>query len=73
MKPHESSRINKKSIRGNSCDSWPVWNRGINKQILIDYPIYIDTINIEEPILYSKGLLVKITRISVPEDCFYLS
>ena len=26
MKPHESPRINKKSIRG---DSWPVWNRGI--------------------------------------------
>ena len=23
MKPHESPRINKKSIRG---DSWPVWN-----------------------------------------------
>ena len=29
MKPHESHRINKKSIRGNSGDSWPVWNRGI--------------------------------------------
>ena len=29
MKPHESPRINKKSIRGNSGDSWPVWNRGI--------------------------------------------
>ena len=27
MKPHESPRINKKSIRGNSGDSWPVWNR----------------------------------------------
>ena len=26
---HESPRINKKSIRGNSGDSWPVWNRGI--------------------------------------------
>ena len=26
MKPHESPRINKKSIRG---DSWPAWNRGI--------------------------------------------
>ena len=26
MKPHESPRIRKKSIRG---DSWPVWNRGI--------------------------------------------
>ena len=33
MKPHESARINKKSIRGNSGDSWPVWNRGI-KQLL---------------------------------------
>ena len=31
MKPHESSRINKKSIRGNSGDSWPVWNRGIRQ------------------------------------------
>ena len=30
MKPHESPRINKKSIRGDSGDSWPVWNRGIN-------------------------------------------
>ena len=29
MKPHESPRINKKSIRGDSRDSWPVWNRGI--------------------------------------------
>ena len=31
MKPHESPRINKKSIRGNSGDSWPVWNRGIKR------------------------------------------
>ena len=29
MKPHESIRIRKKSIRGDSGDSWPVWNRGI--------------------------------------------
>ena len=29
MKPHESPRIRKKSIRGDSGDSWPVWNRGI--------------------------------------------
>ena len=29
MKPHESSRIRKKSIRADSGDSWPVWNRGI--------------------------------------------
>ena len=30
MKPHESPpQINKKLIRGNSGDSWPVWNRGI--------------------------------------------
>ena len=29
MKPRESSRIKNKSIRGNSGDSWPVWNRGI--------------------------------------------
>ena len=28
MKPQESPRINKKSIRGDSLDSWPVWNRG---------------------------------------------
>ena len=28
MKPHESPRIRKKSIRG---DSWPVWNRGIRE------------------------------------------
>ena len=31
MKPHESPRIRKKSIRGNSGDSWPVWNRGITE------------------------------------------
>ena len=31
MKPHESPRINKKSIRGDSGDSWPVWNRGITQ------------------------------------------
>ena len=29
MKPHESPRIRKKSICGDSGDSWPVWNRGI--------------------------------------------
>ena len=28
MKPHESPRIKEKSIRGDSGDSWPVWNRG---------------------------------------------
>ena len=28
-KPHESPRIRKKSICGDSGDSWPVWNRGI--------------------------------------------
>ena len=32
MKPHESPRIGKKSIRGDSGDSWPVWNRGRSKQ-----------------------------------------
>ena len=31
MKPHESPRINKKSIRGDSGDSWPVWNMGIKR------------------------------------------
>ena len=31
MKPHESPRIRKKSIRGDSGDSWPVWNRGIRQ------------------------------------------
>ena len=34
MKPHESPRIRKKSIRGDSGDSWPVWNRGIRYQCL---------------------------------------
>ena len=29
MKPHESPRMKTKSIRGDSRDSWPVWNRGI--------------------------------------------
>ena len=31
MKPHESPRIRKKSIRGDSGESWPVWNRGIRQ------------------------------------------
>ena len=35
MKPHESPRINKKSIRGNSSDSWPVRNRGISPRSLL--------------------------------------
>ena len=30
MKPHESPRIRKKN-RGDSGDSWPVWNRGITE------------------------------------------
>ena len=34
MKPHESPRIRKKSIRGDSGDSWPVWNRGIHQRVL---------------------------------------
>ena len=33
MKPHESPLIRKKSIRGDSGDSWPVWNRGINRHV----------------------------------------
>ena len=32
MKPHESPRIRKKSIRGDLGDSWPVWNRGIKQE-----------------------------------------
>ena len=35
MKPHESHRIRKKSIRGDSGDSWPVWNRGIRHSYLL--------------------------------------
>ena len=38
MKPHESPRINKKSIRGDSGDSWPVWNRGIRNTGWIPFP-----------------------------------
>ena len=44
MKPHESPRINKKSIRGNSGDSWPVWNRGITGLILKIFPAHISNI-----------------------------
>ena len=36
MKPHESPRIRKKSIRGDSGDSWPVWNRGISEHATIN-------------------------------------
>ena len=36
MKPHESPRINKKSIRGDSRDSWPVWNRGIKWSLQVN-------------------------------------
>ena len=35
MKPHESPRIRKKSIRDDSGDSWPVLNRGISKVMLV--------------------------------------
>ena len=31
MKPQESPRTRKKSIHGDSGNSWPVWNRGIRK------------------------------------------
>ena len=44
--------------------------------ILMDYAIHINTINMELSILYSKGLLVKISIkwcISVPEDLFILA
>ena len=34
MKPHEFPRIRKKSIRGDSGDPWPVWNRGNRGKIL---------------------------------------
>ena len=37
MKPHESPRIRKKSIRGDSGDSWPVWNRGIRNLVRITH------------------------------------
>ena len=37
MKPHESPRIRKKSIRGESGDSWPVWNRGISYLWIVEY------------------------------------
>ena len=39
MKPHESPRIRKISIRGDSGDSWPVWNRGISCIALLNLPI----------------------------------
>ena len=42
MKPHESPRIRKKSICG---DSWPVWNRGI-------------TVDYRDPQIHSEWRLV---------------
>ena len=33
MKLHESPRIRKKSIHGDWGDSWPVWNRDINRHV----------------------------------------
>ena len=42
----------------------------------MDYAIHINTISMELSILYSKGLLVKISIkwcISVPEDLFILA
>ena len=44
MKPHESPRIRKKSIRGDSGDSWPVWNRGISKAIDLSDKICINSL-----------------------------
>ena len=43
--------------------------------ILLDFPIHIDTINMELPIVFFKGSQVvfsKLSSISVPEGCFYL-
>ena len=37
MKPHEFPRINKKSICGDSRDSWPVWNRGITHHVQVSF------------------------------------
>ena len=38
MRPHEFPRIRKKSIRGDSGDSWPVWNRGIMSKVILLLP-----------------------------------
>ena len=35
MKPHESPRMRKKLIRGDSGDSWPMWNRGISSSVVV--------------------------------------
>ena len=47
MKPHESPRIGKKSIPGDSGDSWPVWNRGIKDQPLIEKNGTLKAINLK--------------------------
>ena len=43
--------------------------------ILMDFPIYIDTISMELPIVHFKGLQVEYSKllcICVREDCFNL-
>ena len=56
MKPHESPRIRKKSIRGDSGDSWPVWNRGINEsKLAMKYDIC-------HPTMTLMGLLIYILK-----------
>ena len=37
MKPQESPRMRKKSILGDSGDSWPVWKRGIARSFILNY------------------------------------
>ena len=44
MKPHESPRIRKKSIHGDSGDSWPVWNRGIRRGMKVAWSVNLSTV-----------------------------
>ena len=69
MKPHESPRIQGKSIRGDSGDSWPVWNRGI-------------TIEFQAPVIYflnipenrSKGhRIFRFLGLILASDLFYIT
>ena len=61
MKPHESPpppQIQKKSIRGDSGDTWPVWNRGIKYIFRIKFKIPIlDLMLLPKTVFHLKGYI----------------
>ena len=66
MKPHESSRFNKNSIRG---DSWPMWNRGIKAPVTHSrFWLRLITIRPDETYIVKSGCIgmVKTENSEIP-------